>query len=269
MIDFIKRNEIWVFFATIVVVNSIFVGAIKFGLLPMGLYGHGRFLLLGGVLFAIVLLVRGMGGITELLRPMLKWRVSPIWYFVAIFWGAANMMLFLIGKGVVTGNGLSEVTANLNLVTRPSMLLSLFVGSFIGEIVWISYAVRKLSDHFTVYMAAMITGVVWTLWWMPMVVLNVGVLPDLPFLALLINQCGVAAVAAFLYWHTRSGLVVLIGQFLFNAGLLVFPVAPTTGGIPTYYAFAVTFFITTLLLYLVKGPKPLFGRGSATRQMAV
>lgn len=267
MISFLKTYEIWIFFAAIVIANAIFVAALKLDILPMGLYGHGRFLLLAGVLCAIVVLLRGMGGIVELLRPMLNWRVSPIWYLVAILWGAANMVLFLVGKGIVTGNGLVEVSANWALVTRPGFLLTLFVGSFVGEIVWISYSVRKLSDHYTVYVAAMITGIVWTLWWMPMVVLNVGVLPDLPFTALLINQCGVAAVAAFLYWHTKSGLVVLIGQILFNAGLLVFPVAPTTGGIPTYYAFAVTFFLTTLALYLVIGPKPLLGRRSASGEI--
>lgn len=261
MIDFLRRYEVWVFLVAIVIANAIFVGAIKAEILPRALYGMGRFLLLGGLLFALVFVLRGLGGVAELLRPMLKWRVSPIWYLVAICWGAGNMILFLVAKGMVMGTGLSEVTATFNVVSRPQVQVSLFVGSFIGEIVWISYAVRKLSEQFTVYVAALVVGVFWTLWWGPMVVLNIGIVPDLPYAALLINQTGVAAVAAFLYWHTRSGLVVLIGQMLFNASLLVFPVAPVTGGIATYYAFSITFFLTALALFLIKGPRPLFRHG--------
>ena len=265
MRSFLQANEIWVFFAAILIANAVFVGGIAGGILPFGLYGLGRFLLLGAVLFAVVFLSRGGAGVGELLRPMLRWRVSPVWYLVAILWGAVNMILFLVAKGVVTGNGLSEVTANLAPVLRPGMLLTLFVGSFIGEIVWISYSVSRLWHRHAPYTAALIVGVVWTLWWLPMVVLNIGIVPDLPFVALLINQTGVAVVATFLYWHTRSGLIVLIGQMLFNAGLLVFPVIPTTGGVPTYYAFAVFFFVTTTCLFLVKGPRPMFGSGAANR----
>ena len=203
----------------------------------------------------------------EILRPMLHWQVSPAWYFFALLWGAGNMVLFLLAKGVFTGNGFLEVSVNLSLIQRPDILLTIFLGSFIGEIVWISYAVRKLNEGFTLYSAALIVGVVWTMWWAPNVVLNVGIVPDLPFLALLINQTGVAAMAAFLYWHTKSGLVVLIGQIMFNASLLAFSVTPTAGGVVTYYAFAVSFFLATLLLYLVKGPKPLLGRQTETEQM--
>jgi membrane protease YdiL (CAAX protease family) len=268
MMDFVRRYEIWVFLVAIVVVNAIFVGAIDAGILPAGLYGFGRFLLLGGVLFALVFFLRGVEGMVELLRPMLKWRVAPAWYLVAIVWGAGNMILFLIGKGLFTGNGLAEVTANLGIVSQPRVQVTIFVSSFIGEIVWISYAVGKLSERFTPYVAALITGVFWTLWWGPMWVLNFGIIPDLPFLALLINQTAVAVVAGFLYWHTRSGLVVLIGQMLFNASLLVFPVVPSNGGIATYSAFAVVYFLTALALFLVKGPKPLFRRDTPVRAMA-
>lgn len=262
MIDALKKHEIWVFFAAIVIANGAFVWAIEAGLLPRGLFAMGRFALLGGLLFGLVFLLRGVGGITAVLKPMLVWRVSPVWYLLALIWGAGNMILFLIGKGIVTGNGLAELVASFRVISMPAVLVTLLISSFIGEIVWISYAVRKLSDSTTVFAAAMITGVVWTLWWLPMMVFEIGIIPGLPFMALLINQVAVAAVAAFLYWHSRSGLIVLIGQIMFNGSLLVFPVAPTSGGIPTYYAFAGMFFVTTLALYLVAGPKPLFRTGA-------
>ena len=258
MMNFVRKNEIWVFFFLIILSNTAFIWAIDVGLLPEGAFNMGRFALLGGVLFGLIFVLRGFGGIIDLLRPMLVWRVAPVWYLVAIVWAIANMVLFLMGKGVVTGNGLAEIRTNFGIVTRPSVMVTILISSFIGEIVWISYAVRKLSQTHTVYIAAMITGLVWTLWWVPMVYFEIGVIPGLPILAMLINQTGVAAVAAFLYWHSRSGLIVLIAQILFNGALLVFPVAPTTGGVPAYYAFASMFFVSALALFLVAGPKPIF-----------
>lgn len=266
MIDTIRKHDVWVFFGAIVIVNAVFIWAIHMGLLPQGAFSMGRFVLLGALLFGLVFGLRGLEGIADLLKPMLVWRVAPIWFLLALVWGAGNMVLLLIGKGIVTGNGLAEVTANLRIVSMPSVMFTVFVSSFIGEIVWISYAVRRLSSTYTVFVAAVITGVVWTLWWLPMLYFEIGIIPGLPLMALLINQTTVALVAAFLYWHTKSGLVVLVGQILFNSSLLIFPVAPTSGGIPTYYAFAICFFLTTLSLYLALGPRPLLDGGMRQAQ---
>lgn len=263
---FLRRNEVWVFFCGIVLVNAVFVTSIAYQLLPDSLYQLGRFLLLGGVLVTIVFLSRGTAGIYDMLRPMLRFRVALPWYLLAILWGAANAVLVLVLKGLVSGNGLAEVTLNFRQITRPSVAAIVFVGSFIGEIVWISYAVRQLSGRFTTYVSCLIVGAFWTAWWVPQVIYNVGVIEDLPIVWLLINQMGVAAMCGFFYMHTKSGVVVLAMQFAFNSCLLVFPIQPATGGVPTYASFAVTYFLTALAMYLWFGPKPLFNtRDSANR----
>ena len=46
-------------------------------------------------------------------------------------------------------------------------------------------------------------------------------------------------------------------QIMFNATILVFPITPTVGGAPTYWAFALTYFCAALILFLVFGPKPI------------
>ncbi|MDA0811383.1 MAG: hypothetical protein O3C21_03175, partial [Verrucomicrobia bacterium] len=79
-----------------------------------------------------------------------------------------------------------------------------------------------------------------------------------PLIALLFNQMGIAAMCAFVYFHTRSGLLVLVMQIMFNATILVFPITPTVGGAPTYWAFALTYFCAALILFLIFGTKPIF-----------
>lgn len=119
---------------------------------------------------------------------------------------------------------------------------------------------RKLSARFTLYVPALIVGVVWTLWWLPMAIYNFGIIPELPLPALLFNQMGVAAMCAFVYHHTRSGFLVLVMQIVFNATILVFPVTPAVGGPATYRAFALTYFTAATALFLVFGPRSLISQ---------
>ncbi|MFX0544537.1 hypothetical protein ACEWPL_003200 [Roseovarius sp. S1116L3] len=255
MLAYFRRYEIWVFLVLMFVANAVFVSAIAHGSLSKGFYNYGRFALLGAVFFGVIFCSRGMEGVRDALRPMLEWRRSPPWYLFALGWSSLICIGFLSLKSMLTGGDAIEV--NFSVVSRPSVLATVLVGSFIGEIVWISYAVRRLSHIFTTYISAMIVGLAWTAWWAPMVFYNVGIVPDLPLAALLINQTGVAAMCAFIYMRSKSGVLVLCMQVMFNLAILVFPVTPTAGGTATYWAFACTYFISALLLFRLFGPRPL------------
>lgn len=266
--NFIRRYEVWVFLSLLVVVNAVFVTSVVEGFLPQGVYGLGRFALLGTVLFGLIFLVRGWSGVVDVLRPMLEWKRSPLLYLFAIGWTLVLCLIVLTGKGIATGDffTLPELAAGFEKVTHPKLLVTLLVSSFIGEIVWVSYAVRKLSEQFTPYVSALIVGVVWTLWWLPMSIHQFGIIPELPLAALLFNQMGVALMCAFVYHHTRSGFLVLVMQCVFNATILVFPVTPTEGGPLTYWAFALTYFAMATFLFLRFGPGPLFPRRGRTEE---
>ncbi len=257
--EFVRRHEVVIALSLIVVNNALFVGGIASGILPYSLYYFGRFLLLGASLGVVILIGSGWKGILDLLRPMVQWRLSPRWYLLALTWPTLMSILVLTGKGIITGNGLSEITTDFSVVTHPAVMKTIVIGSFIGEIVWVSYAIRHFSGKFTPFIGSQIVGVVWTLWWMPMVLLNVGVFPGLPPLALFISVLGVAAMCSFIYSHTKSGIAVLILQMMVNSTALIFPVIPNSGGVATYYAFAGVYYLCVLLLYFFFGPKPILG----------
>ena len=267
--EFVRRYEVVIALCLIVVNNAIFVGAIDAGILPMRLYYLGRFLLLGSTLGGVILVGSGWKGIMELLRPMTRWRVSPWWYLLALLWPATMCVLVLLGKGMITGNGLSEISMNFSVIANRAVIKTIFIGSFIGEIVWVSYAIRHFSNKFTPFIGSQIVGVVWTLWWMPMVLLNLGVFPNLPPLALLLAMLGVAAMCSFVYSHTKSGIVVLILQMMVNSTALIFPVIPSTGGILTYFVFSIVYFLCVLALYFFFGPRPLLPSRKSEPEAAV
>lgn len=252
----LQRLEIWIFFAVILVANTIFVVAIERGILPYGAYNYGRFALLGGVLVAVVAMARGPAGVATMLAPLIRWRVAPGWYVFALCWAVTLCLVFLGAQTLLRGVGPEVLTPGLDTLLRPSVALSIFVGALVGEIVWVSYAIGRLTPRHGLLPACMIVGTVWTGWWVPMVWLNVGVIPDLPILALWINMVGVAAVCGFVYTHTRSGLLVLMLQCGVNSALVVFPVVPTTGGVATYWAFSATYLAAALALHLLWPPRP-------------
>ena len=258
MMSLMRKYEVWVFLGLIVVVNGVFVSGIAFEILPKGLYQYGRFALLAGVLCSVVILARGGAGIVDLLRPMLEWRRPLRWYVFAILCNPIICLAILAVIYAFNRNAMPDFSPNFTFATRPTVIKTVLISSFVGEIVWISYAIRRLSGQFTPFVSALIVGVVWTGWWMPMAIYNFGIIPNLPLGGLLINQIGVAAMCTFVYMHTKSGFLVLCLQVMFNTTILVLPMTPNAGGVTTYWIFAVAYFSTAVLFFITFGPKPLF-----------
>jgi hypothetical protein len=268
-----RKREVWIFLCLIVVVNSLFIAGVNSGLLPLRLYNLGRFILLGLTLASVVFAIRGFDGLRELVRSLGVWRVNPLWYLLALLWAPSLSVLFLTAKSLLTGvNAFEAVT--FGLVLRPSMLRTVIIASFIGEIVWVAYSIGTLSKRFGTLAAPLIVGGFWTLWWVPMVLFGKGVVPELALLPPFVSMLGVATMCGFLYLKSRSGPVVLLLQIMVNASFLVFPIVPTNGGAPTYLAFSATYLLASLALFILFGPRPLFGRpipaaGGETTEAAI
>lgn len=261
MMSLLRKYEVWWFLGLIIVVNALFVSGISFEILSHRLYSNGRFALLAGVLGGIVLAARGWPGIMDLLRPMGQWRRPAAWYLFAFLWNPTICLLILAGLYTFNRDAMPVFEPNFAIASRSDVVRTVVISSLVGEIVWISYAIRRLSGSFTPYVSALIVGAVWTAWWIPMVFYNIGVIPNLPLGGLWCNQTGVAVMCTFVYMHTKSGFLVLCLQLTFNFTILILPMTPVAGGVTTYWVFAITYFVAALLLFLAFGPKPLFGMG--------
>ena len=269
MIGLLRRYEVWFFLCLIPLVNFAFVAIIEAidamapGLLPVAVFSLGRFLLLGLILFVVVYVSRGMGGIWDALGPMRNLRFNYLYLIPAALWSVGIALAVLAVKALVTGAGLSVFEFNFARAMQRGMIAVVIVSSFIGEIVWISYAIVQLSKRMSLFVATVIVGVFWMIWWLPFVYFERGVIPDLPLLPLLLNQIGVACACAFFYYKTRSGLCILIMQIVLNFVLVAVPIAPQTGGIATYTGFALTYFVISAGALAIWGPRPLLGRAQA------
>jgi hypothetical protein len=185
---------------------------------------------------------------------MTVWRINPFWFLFALFWPPVTCVVTLLLKGWGNGDLFGALVVDFVTVTQPTVFMTVALGAFIGEIVWVSYAIDRLQKTTGIALASQIVGVFWTLWWVPIVIINVGVIPDLPLDALLVNMLGVAAMCGFIYAHTKSGLAVLTLQLSLNSSLLIFPVVPDSGGVATYWLFAIVYFAAVFILYMAFGP---------------
>ena len=235
------------------IMNTFITYASSKGFISEFVYTHGRFYALLFLLLCIIKFTKGTEGILDLFRPMLKWKVHPKWYLFSLLFAFTIAAFTLLLKDFYLGD---EYTFSLKLqFPRPKVSFFILTWAFLGEVVWISYAVRELSKITKPFYASQIIGVFWTLWWVPSVYINVGVIEGLPLWPLFLNMMGAAGMCAIVYGKTKSGVCVLVLQYMLNMSILLLPVSPTGGGIPTYSTFAVLYFLTMLVCMYFMAPK--------------
>lgn len=244
MSEFIKKNEIWVFLVLGPLLNVLFVYARIQGYMPSYIYNTGRFCVLLLLLIIILKFTRGNQGIKNLFKPMSKWKVHPKWYFLSLIFAVTIAIATLLLKSFYYGIDYSSFI-DFNSTTFRGYI-ALILWAFLGEVVWVSYCIRELSKITKPFYAGQIVAFFWTLWFIPIILLGEGVFPNIPVLSLLIYMMGTAGMCAYIYEQTKSGICVLILQYMLNLTLASLPITPTNGGATTFTAFAIIYFLTML-----------------------
>lgn len=247
MRDFIRKYEIWVFLVLGPLSNVFFVQARINGLMPGYIYNTGRFCVLLFILICIIKFTRGNKGIRDLFKPMLNWKVRPKWIFLCLTFPTTIATITLLLKALYYDVEYSTFFI-LNITTFKGYMANL-VWAFLGEVVWVSYCIRKLSKILNPFYASQIIAVFWTLWFIPIILLGQGTFPEIPILPAFIFFMGLSGMCAFIYKHTKSGLCVLLLQTMVNYTAVSLPIMPTYGGAPTFIAFAMIYFLTMLGLW--------------------
>ncbi|MBF9029165.1 hypothetical protein HKCCE3408_02040 [Rhodobacterales bacterium HKCCE3408] len=258
-----RRNEVWVFVTVLVCANALWATFIWLDLVHFLPVSYTRIAVLALSLVGVVYAFRGFRGVIELVLPMLEWRHHIGWYAFALFMAPVACAVCLFAYVVLAGGELERPGLNSYVFSSVTIMARIFVLAFVGEIVWVGYTARQLTARgHTPYAAALVVGFFWALWWLPYVFYGFGVVPGLTFPLLLVAQTGVAIMCTFLYYQTRSALLVLLMQATFNMTILVFPVIPPTGGVVMAWLFAVAYLVLGTALFAVFGPKPLFRNGT-------
>lgn len=231
------RNQAATFFALAFTISwalwipaalvSVSSPSLSFALFPIGLFGPA---LAATMLMAFF---EGRGGVRRLLGAVLKWRAGVRWYLIVVLgpaaavWVASNLSTLL--GAPTTGFGTSQISLAL-----PTYVLFLLFEAAGEEIGWRGYALPTLQAHLSRLGSALIIGVAWALWHLPLFFIA-GLpqifLPFAPFLIWIVSQ---SVIFTWVYNSTKGSLLFpILLHTAINLFIQVFSILPAQEGDPT------------------------------------
>ncbi|CAA9436332.1 MAG: CAAX amino terminal protease family protein [uncultured Rubrobacteraceae bacterium] len=213
----------------------------------------------GPSLAAVLLkaLSEGKHGLKGLLGRLLGWRLALRWYLVVLLGPLGVALTATVLDGLLGGagpglggpqipEGLSTGLILLGLL--PAFLISLIFGGPLGEeIGWRGYALPRLQEGWSPLASALILGVIWGLWHLPLFFISGTTQSFLSFVPFILWVVGLSVLFTWIYNSTDGNLLIAIllhaSVNFFAATLTVFPASETD--------YARPFLLYTLLVCLL------------------
>lgn len=169
---------------------------------------------------ALFLTWRYAGGteLHRLLGQVLRWRVSPIWYVIAIA-GPALVMLLAMGIHVLLGGTVPDYVpfGARWLIVAVNFVLVLLIGGPLGEeFGWRGFALPTLEARFSLLLASLILGVIWTVWHLPLFFLSDSAQHSLPFGMYALLTIPLTLLITWVYHGSGDSLLLVM---LFHAAV--------------------------------------------------
>jgi membrane protease YdiL (CAAX protease family) len=204
----------------------------------------------------------GQAGVRDLFSRLLRWRVKPIWYVVAILTAPLSTVAILAALSLFSPDFPSALAVSPDKFSLVLMwtVSGLMVG-FFEELGWTGFATPRMRKRFGVFATGLIIGLLWGAWHLlvnlegdtfagalPLALLAVRLFTWLPAYRILM---------VWVYDHTESQLVVTIMHISLVAttGIL----DPVLGGqklIVFLLAKAFIFWLFAAVAQLARNEKP-------------
>jgi membrane protease YdiL (CAAX protease family) len=161
---------------------------------------------LPGLLALIWASVEGKHQLRDVLSSLVSWRVQPKWYVLAI---AFPCGLFVVSSCLV----ITFYDTKLSWPSALAILNSLVAipfGPLWEELAWRAFALRKLQCRYSRLLSALIIGVYWAVWHIPLWVVTLNYLTSALLLIICINLVCWSVIFSFLYERSGQSLPVVI-----------------------------------------------------------
>lgn len=183
----------------------------------------------GPALAAVIMtqVVYGKTGVRNVLKALTHWRVSWVWYIVAVL---GPVILLVAGQVFTKLLGFTAIRTIPQGDPFP-IVISTFVMTLFSnpweEVGWRGFALPHLQKRYTALRATLIVGILWGVWHLPLFFWAGNPMSEYPFLPWFIGTVAGAFIYTWLYNSTR-GSVLLVA--LFHVALNTFGVV--AAGIP-------------------------------------
>jgi uncharacterized protein len=207
--------------------------------------------------FVSVIVFEGKAGFGRWLRRCLRWRLGWRWYGLALL-TPPLLMIVALGIHVVLGGAIpaSTVQGHVLIVLAKFALVTIFGGPLGEEFGWRGYALPALSARMGWRRAAVLIGVVWGLWHLPLFWMPGTAQAELPMGLFLASNVALSVVFARLSVNTGySVLPAILLHGSINWSSMVLPVLPKGGATQPYTIVMNLLILVAFALVLIPGPE--------------
>ena len=249
----VKRHPLVVFFVLAYALSWWPSILYALDLSPQPIVGFGPFLAALIVLAA----TRGKSGVVALLRRMVRWRVAPVWYAVALLLPVMITVGATVLNVLLGAQAPSSVELGGWMGLFPLFALLLLVPGIGGaweEPGWRGYALPQLQVGRSALLASLILGVLWAFWHLPLMVVGEVNWSDLVL---------VIAVSVVLTWvfnnSNGSVLIVMLLHAMNNtiSGSFFSPMFSGADSVRQSWLLAALWWAVAIVVVVATGPEQL------------
>ena len=197
----------------------------------------------------------GWPAIKDILLRLIRWRVQPVWYLVAL---GVTGLLSLLAMGIyfVLGgtNQVGVLLSSQDLV--PSLLFQTFFFLLTEETAWRGFALPRLQAGYSALNASLILGVLWGFWHLPLFLIPGSFQSTLPFLGFFLATIAMSIITTWVFNHTH-GSVLLVAILHAATDTTIAYTNVMSGGQTLFWIFVGVQMAFVVLLVVMQGAKQL------------
>jgi uncharacterized protein len=205
----------------------------------------------------VLAITGGRAGVMGLLRRMVRWRVGPEWYAVALLLPvvitlAATVLNVLLGAQAPSS---AELGGWTGLV--PGFFLLLLIPGIGGaweEPGWRGYALLQLQADRSALSASLILGVLWAFWHLPLMVVGQINWSDI------VLVIAVSVVFAWVFNNAEGSVLIAMMMHAMNntiSGNFFSPMFSGTDSVRQSWLLAVLWWVVAIVVVVATGPEHL------------
>ncbi len=153
----------------------------------------------------------GRRGVRRLFASLLNWRLRERWYVLSLGGPiAVALTAVALHRLVVGDDGEFRLQTTTVLLIPPALVAGLLIGSLQEELGWRGYALPRLLGRWSSVRAALVLGVAWACWHLPLYAIDSGGQERLPLAVFLISVVAQSVLYTWFWVVTGGSLLIAI-----------------------------------------------------------
>jgi uncharacterized protein len=260
---FVKRHPLVIFYILAYAFTWIVWGssaAQARGLLGWHIPGIFAFIGAATAAYLTAALAGGWPAVRDLLARLVRWRVHPLWYLLAIllipllaFLSIALFALLRPDIPARIGQDLTLSAALLYFCTNlPNMWLT-------EETAWRGFALPRFQRNQDALIASLIVGLLWGFWHLPLFLTPGTFQAAMPFGGFLLSAVATSVLTTWIFNHARGSVLVAAIFHSATDAAIVYTGAMASGP-GLFWLFVIVLCLAAGVVVLVEGPARLMRR---------